>query len=148
MGVDIDDAANGIATVECALRTAVHFNGGDVAHVDVEGRCLEVGHPVYIEPHGRTLGFGTHTTNEHGCVLARTIVGHVEVGEHGRELFQALHLLVAQHLNVGYRYRRGSALGGILLEVANHHLFKFHLLADARIGALCDGVDGECHAKQ
>ena len=90
----IHNAANGIATIECALCTAQHFDATYIVKNKIKSSSLKVGHTIYIKTSSWGFGFRTYATNVERSILLAPVIGHIEVGHYGSEVFERAELMI------------------------------------------------------
>ena len=123
--VNVDDAPDGVAAVERALRSPQHLHRCHVAQVAVERQRLVVRHAVHVESHAASVRLAAYTSYIYGAACARSVVRHIEVWYDGRQFPYARNLLVCQ---LSVRHRRARQWHQVLsgrLKVAYHHLVQF-----------------------
>ena len=126
-GVDVDDAAHGVPTVEGTLGAAEDFDALDVEEVEVEGGFVHVGDVVDVEADALAAAPGADAAQVDGGGHPGAVVGDEEVGNEGAEVFDGFDLAVVDPGGGDEGNGFGKALKGVGLfgGGADDDLFGF-----------------------
>ena len=91
-GVNLNQSAHRIASVQRSLRAAQYVDAFDVGVVEVESGLVDVGDIVHIQSHGRRVDARTDTADIDGGSKARTVVGDEHVGNESGQVLDGVHL--------------------------------------------------------
>ena len=91
-GVNLNQSAHRIASVQRSLRAAQYVDAFDVGVVEVESGLVDVGDIVHIQSHGRRVDARTDTADIDGGSKARTVVGDEHVGHKSRQVLDGVDL--------------------------------------------------------
>ena len=147
LGDDVDHAADGIGAIECALRTAQHFDLGDVAGKEfgnirrAAGRG-GIGDIDAVQQHLDVVGIGA--AHEQRGLTARAAGLHDVEARHGAQHVWKRTILARFDLGGG---DDGDAAGDLLHRGGDtggdhHHVFVIQALGAGRAGQGDDGDRG------
>ena len=101
--VDVQLAPDGITAVERTLRAAQNLDARDVEKIEIVAVLIEVRYLVDIDPHDRLVDAGAEAAHIYRRGHTRTVVGLVEVRNHGREILHREHPLALDGRRAQYR---------------------------------------------
>ena len=123
LGADAYESAHGIASVQCALRSAQDVDALHITDVKVIGALVGPEDIVHIESHSGCVDAASHSSHVYGCGLSASVSGDEEIGYVGCKVGHAVHAFADNLMSVyGSRSQRLVSQCSVILAVAYCYL--------------------------